>query len=425
MLICPNIKNFIRSRTLEKLFTMTQKELSIYDLIIKAQDKRLTQMKVSELLDISDRHFRRLLKAYREEGPQGLISKRRGKPSNNRLPDKLHQRTIDLIKNKYVDFGPSLIREKLVEKHNIKLSKETLRQWMLKEGLWSEKRRKKLVLHQSRLRRSHEGELIQVDGSPHDWFEGRAASCTLLGFIDDATSKIKHLKFADAESTGAYFDALIEYIKKNGKPKSFYTDRLNVFKVNNDKEGYRKSGLTQVGRALKELGVELICANSPQAKGRVERLFSTLQDRLIKEMRLKNISSVEEANAYLPEYIEKHNAQFSIAAKEKEDLHEKISEENIMQAMQYKEERVLSKNLELSYNNRILQIITDRPTFAMRKSKVLIKEDLNGKIEVEYEGRTLNYKELLIKDNQAMIKNKKEATARVFPPRGKGTALNF
>ena len=290
---------------------------------------------------------------------------------------------------------------------------------MLKAGLWSEKRRKKITIHQSRLRRSYEGELIQVDGSFHDWFEGRSNKCCLLGFIDDATSRIKHLKFVTTESKEAYFMAFTEYIKKNGKPKSFYTDRLNVFKINNDKEGYRKNGLTQMGRALKELGIELICANSPQAKGRIERLFSTLQDRLIKEMRLKNITSIEEANTYLPDYIEKHNAQFSIAAKEKEDLHEKISEESIMQAMQYKEQRILSKNLELSYNNHILQIITKRPTFAMRKTKVLIKEDLNGKVEIEYEGKILKYKELLVKDNQGMIKNKKEATARVFPLGGK------
>lgn len=404
---------------MEQLFIMTQKELCIYDLINKVEEKRLSQLKASELLNISDRHFRRLLKAYREQGPSGLISQKRGKPSNRRLPEKLHKKTIELIKKKYSDFGPTLIKEKLSENHNISISVETLRQWMLKAGIWHQKRRKKLILHQSRLRRSHEGELIQVDGSPHDWFEGRNAKCTLLGYIDDASSKITHLKFAVSESTEAYFYAFIEYLIKNGKPKSFYTDRLNVFKVNNDKSGYRKSGLTQVGRALKELGIELICANSPQAKGRIERLFSTLQDRLVKELRLKNISTIEEANRYLPEFIEKYNSQFSVEPREQEDLHEKISEEKIKRAFRYKEERVLSKNLELSYCNRILQIKTKRPTYAMRKAKVLVIEDLQGNIEINFQGKKLEYKELLVKDNQGKILNKKEVFARVFPLGGK------
>lgn len=410
---------------MEKLFAMTQKELSIYDLVIKAEEKRLSQLKASELLQISERHFRRLLKAYRKEGPSGLISKKRGKPSNNRLPEKLYQRTIELIRKKYSDFGPTLAREKLMENHKIKVSTETLRQWMLKAGIWHEKRRKRLTLHQSRLRRSHEGELIQVDGSPHDWFEGRSNKCSLLGFIDDATSKIKHLKFAPSESVDAYFRAFIEYLIRNGRPKSFYTDRLNVFKINNDKTGYRKTGLTQVGRALKELGIELICANSPQAKGRIERLFSTLQDRLVKELRLKNVCSMKEGNIFLPEFIKKYNAQFGAEAKEKEDLHEKISLESIIEAFRYKEDRILSKNLELSYESRILQIKAENAIWAMKGAKVRVIEDLDGKIEINFQGRKLEYKELLVKDSQGKIINKKEATARVFPPRGKGSALNF
>jgi hypothetical protein len=410
---------------LEKLFNMSQKEFSTYDLIIKVKEKRINQMKASELLGISERHFRRLLKAYKEQGPSGLSSKKRGKPSNNRLSEELYQKTVEIIKTHYSDFGPTFANEKLCEIHNIHISAETLRKWMIKAGIWDMKKRKKLVLHQTRLRRSHEGELVQLDGSPHDWFEGRAEKCTLLGYIDDASSKVKHLKFDLSESTDSYFKAFIEYLIKNGKPKSYYTDQLTVFRINNAKAGYRKNGLTQVGRALKELGIELICANSPQAKGRIERLFSTLQDRLIKELRLKNISSIEEANNYLPKFIEKFNAKFSVEPKEKENFHEKIPEETILKAFRYKEERTLTKNLELSYNNRILQIRTERPTYAMIKAKVQVIEDLNGKIEIEYQGKVLNYKELLVKDNQGKIMNKKEATARVFPPRGGREAQNF
>lgn len=410
---------------MEKIISMTQKELSVYDYMLKVKDKTMSQIEAAKLLNISDRHFRRLLKAYKEKGAIGLISKRRGKPSNHRLPEKLYQKTVNLIKTKYPDFGPTLACEKLYENHKIKISVETLRLWMIKENLWDRKRRKKIELHQSRLRRSHEGELIQVDGSPHAWFENRSDKCTLLGYIDDATSKIKHLKFVLSESTESYFKTLIEYLLINGKPKCFYTDRLNVFKINNDKTGYRKEGLTQVGRALKELGIELICANSPQAKGRIERLFSTLQDRLIKELRLKNISSIEDGNKYLPEFIKKYNEQFSVEARAKENLHEKVEEDKIIRAFRYKEERKLSKNLELSYNNRILQIKTDKPAYFMIKAKVIVIEDLNGNIEIELHGKRLQYKELLVKDRQGKIMNKKEVFGRVFPPRGKGNVLNF
>ena len=410
---------------MENLFTMSQKELSIYDLIHKVREKRISQMKASELLNISDRHFRRLWKAYKETGAEGLISKKRGAPSNNRFPEELYHTVIGLIKRHYIDFGPTLANEKLYENHNIKVSTETLRQWMIKAELWSKKKRRKLKLHQSRLRRSCKGELIQVDGSPHDWFEGRGAKCCLLGFIDDATSDIMHLQFVSSESTLSYFYAINEYLIKYGKPISFYTDRLSVFRVNNDKEGYRKPGLTQVGRALKELGIELICANSPQAKGRIERLFLTLQDRLVKEFRLRNISTIEEANAYLPKYINKHNQKYGISPKKNEDMHKKTSKEEIEKALRYKDERILSKNLEICYCNRILQIQTERPSYAMRRAKVYVTESLKGKIEIEYQGKKLKYKELLVKDQQGTILNKKEiAGRRVFPLGGKDI-MNF
>lgn len=394
---------------MENLFVMTQKELSIYNLMIKVQESRISQVKAAELLGISDRHFRRVYKLYKEQGCLGIVSKRRGLPSNNRYPQQLYDNVIKIIKEHYNDFGPTLIKEKLEENHKIMISVETIRQWMIKDGLWKLKKRKKLKIHQSRLRRSHKGELIQVDGSTHDWFEGRGPKCCLLGFIDDATSQIMYLKFVKSESTQSYFEAIKGYLNKNGKPKSFYTDRLNVFRVNNDKTGYKKSGLTQVGRALKELNITLICANSPQAKGRIERLFSTLQDRLVKEFRLNNISSIEEANTYIIKYIEKHNARFSIEPKEKEDLHEKLSQEEISKALRYKEQRILSKNLEISYLGKILQIQVDRPTYAMRKATVEVIETLDRKIEIEYQGKKLKFKELLVKDHQGTIINKKEA----------------
>lgn len=249
---------------------MTRNELSRYNLVSKTAEKGLTQVKAAELLDFSDRHFRRLLKAYREKGLEGLLSQKRGQPSNRKLKDDIKEKVIAKLTSTYVDCGPTFACEKLVQVEKIQVSRESVRKIMMEQGLWEPKRRKRITVHQQRNRRAHEGELIQMDGSPHAWFEDRAAPCCLLGFIDDATSKIKHLKFVTVESTSSYFIALKEYMQKQGKPMGYYSDKFSVFRVNNDKEGYRKVGLAQVGRALKELGVELICASSPQAKGRVE-----------------------------------------------------------------------------------------------------------------------------------------------------------
>ena len=334
---------------------MSEKELSRYSLVEQVVEKTMSQAKAAKLLGISARHFRRLLKAYRTEGAKGLISKKRGKVSNRKLPEALKTRTLNLIEGKYKDFGPSFANEKLHKEEKISISVETLRQWMIEAGLWKGKQKKKLRLHQSRARRSCVGELIQVDGSPHDWFEGRRKPCSLLAFIDDATSRIMHLKFVESETTIAYFDSIKEYIQKHGRPECLYTDRLSVFRVNSNKEGYKGKGITQVGRALRELDIELICANSPQEKGRVERLFHTLQNRLIKELRLRKLSVIEEANQYLSEYIEGHNRRFSVEPMEQKDAHRNLLEEHSLRdILCYKSERTLSKNLEFSYGTRIL-----------------------------------------------------------------------
>ncbi len=403
---------------MEKLFNMTEKDLSLYNLILKTTEKSLKQVKAAELLGVSDRHFRRLLKAFRDQGPAALVSKKRGKPSNSRMKDDIRLLIVEKLKTTYKDCGPSFAWEKLIKVEKIKVSHETVRKIMMEEDLWESKKRKRLKLHQQRLRRASEGELIQLDGSPHDWFEDRAPKCCLLGFIDDATSKIMHLKFVSSESTATYFLALKEYMQKHGKPLSYYSDRFSVFRVNNDKEGYRKEGLTQVGRALKELDVELICANSPQAKGRVERMFNTLQDRLIKEMRLKGISSIEEAAPYLEEYIKEHNAFFAVMPANETNMHRSCTLEEIDRAFCYKEKRKLSKNLELSYNSRILQIQTEQIGYALRGAEVVVSEDLKGVIKITYQGNDLQYKELLVKDHQGQIKNKKEILMASLPPTG-------
>jgi len=395
---------------------MTKKELERYALIDQVIQRRVSQVNTAEMLGISDRHFRRLLKAYREEGASGLLSKRRGKPSNNRKPEKEKNKAIKLIKEKYEGFGPTLAREKLVEKHKMKVATETVRKWMIEEGLWKARKQRQPKIHQSRARREREGELVQIDGSPHDWFEGRRGKCCLLGFIDDATSKVMHLKFIEVETTRGYLEGVKEYIEKHGKPERFYSDKHNIFRINSKEDGYRKKGITQLGRALKELNIELICANSPQAKGRVERLFNTLQDRLVKELRLEGISTIKEANDYLPKYIKIHNHKFAVEPVRPEDTHKKIEEREILgEILCYKTERTVSKNLEISYEGRILQIETDKQTNRLRRAKVMVIEKLDGVLKIEYQGKDLNYKELLVRSHQGEILDRKRVLGTTSP----------
>lgn len=274
------------------LITMTTKELHRIEILSLVQDKRLTQVKASERLGISTRHFRRIFNDYLEDGPKALANKRRGKPSGRAMDKNLENKAIELIADKYSDFGPTLAAEKFSELHNINISIEKLRQLMIKNGLWETRKNKLVKSYQPRYRRERYGELIQVDGSDNDWFEGRAPRCTLLVYIDDATSKLMHLKFVTCESTFSYSEATKEYLLKHGRPTSFYSYKHSVFRPNNKNEKLSGDGITQFGRALDELNISLICANTSQAKGRVERANKTLQGRLPKELRLKNISNI-------------------------------------------------------------------------------------------------------------------------------------
>jgi hypothetical protein len=217
---------------------------------------------------------------------------------------------LSIIRERYADFGPTLAAEKLAAHHGCSLSRETLRGWMIADGLWTDRRHRLPSPHQPRRRRECLGELVQIDGSEHAWFEGRGPMCTLLAFIDDATSRLMVLRFVPSESTFDYFRATRAYLEAHGKPVAFYSDKHNIFRVNNGEGGDR---VTQFGRALSELSIDIICANSPQAKGRVERAFGTLQDRLVKELRLAGISTIDVANAWLPGFIAEHNARFGRA----------------------------------------------------------------------------------------------------------------
>jgi hypothetical protein len=259
------------------------------------------------------------------------------------------------------------------------------------EGLWQPRRARRAVIHQLRERRARLGELVQIDGSPHDWFEGRAEKCTLLVFVDDATSRLMYLQFVAAETTFNYFAAVRSHLSAWGKPLAYYSDKFSVFRVNipNALSG---TGLTQFGRAMKELDIELICAHSPQAKGRVERANQTLQDRLTKELRLQGISSMTRANAYLPKFIKDYNQRFGVAPRCTESAHRPLQRgEDLDRVLTLCERRTLSKNLTLSYNKVIYQIQTKRAVYTMRHAQVEVRETSNGEITIEYKGQLLAY----------------------------------
>ena len=369
---------------------MSQRELTRLEVIQRVKRKTLKQHQAAELLSVSVRQVKRLCKAYQTAGAAGLISKQRGRPSNHRLPEKTINQARQLLRARYHDFGPTLATEKL-SIEGVLLSVETVRQLLIGEGLWKAKGVRRPVIHQLRERRARVGELVQIDGSPHDWFEGRAPKCTLLVFVDDATSRLMYLQFVAAETTFNYFAGVRSYVSEFGKPLAFYSDKFGVFRVNiaNALSG---TGLTQFGRALKELEIELICAHSPQAKGRVERANQTLQDRLTKELRLRGISSLAAANAYLPEFSADYNQRFAVAPRSEESAHRRLAKgEDLERVLTLCERRTLSKNLTLSYNNVIYQIKTKRATYTMRGAHVEVREKSSGEITIEYKKRALEY----------------------------------
>lgn len=396
-----------------ELLQMSKKELSRVAVMERMKTKKMTQKKGAATLEISVRQIRRLRKRYEEKGAAGLVNKSRGKPSNNRLPTQTRQRAIDLLHSLYADFGPTFAHEKLIEKHDLKLSSGSVRQIMIRENLWTPRKVKKIVAHQMRERRACVGELVQIDGSPHRWFEDRSPACTLLVFIDDATGKLGELRFVKSESFFSYVEASRAYIERHGKPVAFYSDKHGIFRVNQPSVGAGEN-LTQFGRAMQELEIAIVCANTPQAKGRVERVNLTLQDRLVKEMRLLEISSMEEGNAYLPEFMEDFNRRFAVAPRSNHDAHRLLLlKDHLAQTLTWQETRIISKNLSIQFQNVVYQIQTERPTYALRKAKVTVCLDANGKVTILYKGKELAYKIFKTQTKQSQIGSSKDVDRKV------------
>ena len=305
------------------LILMSEHELQRIEVLSQVLDGSLRTATAAQVLGLSQRQVQRLIREVQADGAMAVRHKLRGRPSNNRTSDLKRDYVLSLIRQDYPDFGPTLVAEKLSERHCIRVSSETLRKWMIADGIWQSRVQRRRV-HQPRLRREALGELIQIDGSEHRWFEDRGPACTLLVFIDDATGALMHLRFVRSETTESYFAALTDYLHEHGLPVAFYSDKHSVFRVNKA-EARSGHGMTQFGRALSELNVEILCANSSQAKGRVERANRTLQDRLVKELRLAGISDMTAGNAFLPGFIARHNLRFAHSPARLENLHRPIN----------------------------------------------------------------------------------------------------
>ena len=403
---------------MDELLKMSKKELNRLEVMQRIQEKRLTQKEAARMLGLSVRQVKRLYRAYRQQGAAGLVSKRRGKPSNNRLDAKVEQQAIDLIHERYRDFGPTLAHEKLYEVHGLHLSDESVRKLMIVEGLWKPKKARKAEVHQMRERRACFGELVLIDGSEHAWFEDRGPKCVLLVFIDDATGQLLELLFVPQETFFAYCEAARHYFERYGKPLAFYTDRHGIFRVNQPRPLGLTSGQTQFGRAMEELDIQILCASSPQAKGRVERANQTLQDRLVKELRLRNISDMAAGNAYLPEFRDDFNRRFAVVPRSNHDAHRPLlPTDNLDRILTHQETRTLTKNLTVHYNNVIYQIQTHRPTYAMQKAPVTVCRNSQGEVTILYKNKPLPYSLYHKPQRQAEVVDTKTLDRKIQPPK--------
>ena len=370
--------------------TMSVKELDRVQLMTRLAERRLTQRRAAELSGLTERHVRRLYRAFKRAGAAGLVSRQRGRPSHRQLPAATQAQALALVRERYADFGPTLAHQKLTEAHGLALCVETLRQWMIAAAIWLPRTQRLRRSHPPRERRACRGELVQIDGCEHAWFEDRGPTCTLLVYVDDATSSLMELRFAESESTFDYFAATRSYLATHGKPVAFYSDQLSVFRVVR-KEPAGGSGLSQFGRAMQDLNIDSICANSPQAKGRVERSHLTLQDRLVKELRLRGIGDMRVGQAYLPEFRADYNRRFARPARNAFDAHRAVHED-LDEILTVQEPRRVSANLTLTHN-RILYVIADTPAHRrLRGHRVTVHEHADGTITIRHAGRVLPYR---------------------------------
>lgn len=357
----------------------TVKEINRLKILQDVIDRNLRPGQAAEMLGITPRHCSRLLKRYRQSGPLGMNNQSRGRTGNRLLPASLTDQALNIIRERYADFGPTLAREKLAENHGIVLGKETLRRLMIKTGLWVPRKQ-------------------------------RAPACTALVYVDDATSRLMQLRFVKSESTFTYFEATRGYLEKHGKPLALYSDKASVFRINN-KNATGGDGYTQFGRAMHELNIQTICANTSSAKGRVERAHLTLQDRLVKELRLRGISSVDAANDFADEFMTDYNRRFGKAPRHDFDVHRPLeTDDDLTVFFTWREPRRVSKSLTVQYD-KVLYLIEDNELSRRAIGKYIeVWHYPDGRKELRLNGVVLpysTYDRLQEIDQGAIVDNKR------------------
>ena len=371
---------------------MSKRDLQRIEVLTEVLAGRRTTESAAGVLGVSLRQTQRLLARYQDGGGAALIHRSRGRTASNRLNDGVREYVLELVRQNYRDFGPTLAAEVLLERHGVDVSRETVRRWMSGAGLWLSRKQRK-TFHQPRLRRESYGELIQIDGSEHRWFENRGEPCTLLVFIDDATSRLMQLRFVPSESTASYFETLRGYLDVHGCPVAFYSDKHSVFRATRQ-EAKGGQGMTQFGRALAELNIEILCANSSQAKGRVERANRTLQDRLVKELRLAGISGTEAGNAFLPGFVERYNERFAVCAASTANLHRPlhVPQHKLKDILCHREQRYIGAQLSFHYDRK--QIILEQTELSkgLAGKYVELYDYSDRPLEVRWKGTLLPYR---------------------------------
>ena len=381
----------------QELIAMTPRELSRYEIIKRLLKQEINGTQASKLIGLSVRQVKNLKVRVKQEGAQGIVHKGRGGVSNRKLPEPFRQQIEGIVRERYSDFGPTFASEKLQEREQLKINHETLRQLMIGWGLWQPHLRKRNKEYRAwRARKEHYGEMEQFDGSYFQWFEDRAPECCLLAAIDDATGKLTQLKFVDWEGVKNAFSFWKDYLETKGKPLSIYLDRHSTYKQNMKSVFDDPNCLTQFERAMKkDLGVKIIHAYSPQAKGRVERLFETLQDRLVKELRLADISTIDQANQFANEvFLPRFQKQFSVKPAKRGNLHSgltKWEKDNLEQIFSIHSQRIVNNDFTVKFKGNWYQLAKRQPALVRPKERIRVEERLDGMIFLSLKDKNLNF----------------------------------
>jgi len=385
------------------MIIMSQTESNRLYVIHQAIDKAITQDQAADILALSGRQVRRIIKSVRREGVSGVCHKSRGKRAHNRIADKVKDKAVTLCRDTYKEFGPTHASEKLLKNHGIEVSEETLRGWF-QEGHIPYKGRKKRPHRQWRLRKAHRGEMVQMDGSHHDWFEGRGPWCVLMGYVDDATGTV-YARFYEYEGTLPAMDGFKRYIRLYGLPQSVYLDRHSTYK-STAKQSLEEQlndirPMSHFEKSLAELDVKVIHAYSPQAKGRVERLFGTFQDRVVKEMRLAGVTNITEGNTFLDGYLPEYNEKYAKEAAKQADFHRPIANKRALDTiLSIKTDRSLRNDFTIAHNKKLYQVKSN-----VRTKKVTVEERTDGTMRIVHNGQQLQYQVIVARPM------KKEETA--------------